>query len=311
MKGKTSLMIWFLALLLCACAGGNTLKNSLPPDSTAGANELIKGNDRYQRGCYPQALAHFFKAHERFTASDHMAGSAMIMNNIGNVYRAVSDLNSALLFYEEAYIAYMDLKNQDGALQSLTNKAAALIDVNRFEEAANEIARAEKIAAGNPKLFGPLLRNQGVLLLKKGDYPRAQSLLDAALKNTDPLNLPETAAVNFALGTLMVKTDRPGEAIHHFKAALSADRSSSYYMGTADDLAAIGSVHLSRGYAELAVGYFKRAVKIYALLRNQPKVDATRNLLVEASQKAGMNIELTEFFVEKWSREEASERPCR
>ena len=304
-------MIWCYALLLCACAGANTAKNPLPPDSIAGMNELMKGNDRYQKGCYPQALEHFFKAHERFAASDHIAGSAMSMNNIGNVYRAVDDLNSALLFYEEAYISYIDLKNHEGALQSLSNKAAALIDANRFKEAEHEFARAEKIAAVNSKPFGPLQRNRGVLLLKKGDYPRAQSFLDTALKNTDPPNLPEFAAVNFALGTLMAKMSRPDEAIRHFEAALSADQSSSYYRGTADDLAAIGSVHYGRGNAEQAVGFFKRAVKIYALIRNQPKVDATRDLLVEASQKAGMNPEITEFFVKRWARGEALEIPCR
>ena len=313
MKHLTTLMIviGFYALLLSACAGANTVKNTLPPDSIAGMNEIIKGNDRYQRGCNSQALEHFFKAHELFAASDYIAGSAMTMNNIGNVYRAVSDLNSALLFYEEAYISYMDLKNNNGALQSLSNKAAALIDVNRLEDADHELARAEKIAAGNRRPFGPLLRNRGVLLLKTGDYLRAQSLLDTALKNTDPLNLPEVAAVNFALGTLMLTTDRPDEAIRRFEAALSADQSSSYYRGTADDLAAIGSVHYSRGNAEQAVGFFKRAVKIYALIQNKPKVDATRNLLVDASQKAGMNPELTEFFVERWTRGETSERPCR
>lgn len=313
MKRHATLMIviGFFALQLSACAGGSTVKNPLPPDSIAGMNELTKGSDRYQKGCYPQALTHFFKAHERFTASDHTVGIAMSLNNIGNVYRALGDLKSALLFYEEAAISYVDLKNHEGALQSLSNKAAALIDADRFKEAEQELARAEKIVAGNRKPFGPLLRNRGVLLLKKGDYPSARNVLDAALKNTDPFNLPEVAAVNFAVGTLLVKTNRSDEAIRHFSAALSADRSSSYYLGIGDDLTAIGSVHLGRGNAKQAVGFFKRAVKIYALIGNKPKVEAVWNQLVEASQKAGMNIALTEFFVERWVRGESLEMPCR
>jgi len=310
-KRKKSLMIWFYAILLCACAGADPVRNPLPPDRIAGMNELTKGNDRYQKGCYPQALAHFFKAHEIFAAGDHISAVAMSLNNIGNVYRATGDLNSALLFYEEAFISYMDLKNQQGALLSLSNKAAALIDAGRFSEADSVFARAEKISAAGSKPFGPLLRNRGVLLLKKEDYPGAQSLLDIALKNTDPLNLPEYGAVTFALGTLMAKTDRADEAVRYFKAALSADQSAAYYKGMADDLTAIGSVYLGRGHAEEAVGFYKRAVKIYALIQNKPKVDATRKLLTEASQKAGMSIALTEFFVEKWTRGEVLETPCR
>lgn len=311
MKLKTSLMIGGCALLLCACAAAKNTKNQPSPDTVAGMNELIKGNDRYQKGCYPQALEHFFKAHERFVASDHMTGVAMSLNNIGNVYRAVGDLNSALMFYEEAGMAYMELQNPEGTLQSLSNKAAALTDAGRFEDAEQAFARAEKIAAGSSKPFGPLLRNRGVLLLKKGDYLPAQSLLDAALKNTDSSHLPELAAVHFALGTLMAKTNRPDEAIRHFETALSADRSSSYYQGMADDLTAIGSVHHRRGDAKQAVGFFKRAVKIYALIRDERKVQAVWNQLLEASQAAGMHMELSEFFVEKWTRGEALQMPCR
>jgi hypothetical protein len=52
---------------------------------------------------------------------------------IGNVYRAVGDLKSALLFYEEATISYVDLKNHEGALQSLSNKAAGMdIELTEF-----------------------------------------------------------------------------------------------------------------------------------------------------------------------------------
>jgi tetratricopeptide (TPR) repeat protein len=105
MNRKINIAICFYALLLCACATADTAKNLLPPDTIAGMNELNKGNHYYQKGCYPQAFEHFFKAHERLVASDHMAGVAMSLNNIGNVYRATGDLNSALLFYEEAFQA--------------------------------------------------------------------------------------------------------------------------------------------------------------------------------------------------------------
>ncbi|MEW6671539.1 MAG: tetratricopeptide repeat protein [Thermodesulfobacteriota bacterium] len=311
MNHKILLIIGFSALFLCACTGAGIDRKPLPPDSIAGMNELGKGNDRYQKGCYPQALEHFLRAHERFAASDHIAGTAISFNNIGNVYRALGDPNSALLFFEEAYISFMDLKDHEGALQSLSNKAAALIDANRIADADREFARAQKIADAGRKPFGPLLRNRGMLLLKKGDYPGAQALLDNALKNTDPLDLTESAAVQFALGNLMQKTNRPDEALRHFEAALAADQAVSHYKGMADDLAAIGSVHLDRGNAEQAAGFFKRAVKIYALIRNKAKVEATRGQLAEAAQKAGMGMELTDFFVEKWSRGEASEKPCR
>lgn len=311
MKNKTRLLTGLFTLLLLACAGANTAKAPVPPDISAGMNELTKGNHRYQQGCYRQALAQYFKAYERFSAADHMPGSAMTLNNIGNVYRAVGDIDSALLFYEEACMSYLDLKNQQGALQALSNKTAALIDANRFEDAEGEFIRAARIALPGSRPFGPLLRNRGVLLFKKGDYAGARDLLNAALQNTDPLNLTEFAVVNFAMGKVLLKTNRPDEALRHFESALAADRSASYYRGIADDLAAIGSVYLHNGDFSQAVGFLKRAVQIYALIGDQPDMEATRNLLVQTARQAGLNIELTEFFVERWARGEASEISCR
>ncbi len=305
--------IWImccLGLFLSACSAGGGARTPVSSDVAAGLTALNKGVELYQKGCSEQALELFLKAHERMTACDHVPGVAMSLNNIGNVYRRIGDPGSALLFYEEAAGLYAGLGNPVGAVQSLSNKAAALIDAGRFDEADRELFRAEKImGAGNP--FGPLLRNRGVLLFKKEDYSASQAFLEAALKNTDSANLPELASVHVALGNLMIKTEQWDEAVHHFEAALAADQAASYYQGIADDLAAIGSVYHRKGDAPHAVGYFKRAVKIYALIRNQSKFDSVRTLMQEAARKAGLNLDLTEFFLEKWNKGDTLEKPCR
>ena len=310
MISKKTFIVCCLGLFLSACSAGGGAKQPVSSDVAIGLTALNKGVELYQKGCSEQALELFLKAHERMTACDHVPGVAMSLNNIGNVYRRIGDPGSALLFYEEAAGLYAGLDNPVGTVQSLSNKAAALIDAGRFDEADRELNRAEKMmGTGNP--FGPLLRNRGVLLFKKEDYSASQAFLEAALKNTDSANLPELAAVHVALGNLMVKTEQWDEAVHHFEAALAADQFASYYQGIADDLAAIGSVYYHKGEAAHAVGYFKRAVKIYALIRNQSKFDPVRTLMQEAARKAGLDLDLTEFFLEKWNKGDTLERPCR
>lgn len=311
MNRKTRLIIGFCALLLWACSSGGPTRDPIPPARLDGMNELNKGNARYQQGCYRQSLEYFFRAHELFTAADQLGGVAMSMNNIGNVYRAVGDLKSALLFYEEACRLYTGLHDRRGALQSLSNKAAALIDADKLDQAQKEIARAAEINGPERPPFAPLLKNRGLLQLKEGDDARAGQLLNEALKNTDPEDLSEFAAVNFALGSLLQATGRPDEAVRHFEAALSADRSASYYRGIADDLTALGSVCESRGDAQAAAGFFERAVKIYALIQDSAKVDATLDRLAAAARKAGIDPDITNFFVERWKRGEILEKPCR
>jgi tetratricopeptide (TPR) repeat protein len=256
-------------------------------------------------------LEHLFRAHELLAASDRFSEVAIVMNNIGNVYRAIGDLNSAILFFDEALSFYMDMGDTYGTLQSLSNKAAALIEADKLADAENLILQAEKLAADKAGHFAPLLRNKGVLLLKRKEYQSAENLLNMALKNTNPENHAESASSNFALGSLMTKTDRADDAIGFFEAALTADRAALYHKGIADDLAAIGAIYRGQEKNEQAVIFLKRAVKIYALIQNKQKVAETKTLLAEVSEKTDINSNITEYFVDRWLEGKILEKPCK
>jgi hypothetical protein len=74
------------------CAGGNAVKKK-PEHIVSGMKEIQKGTTWYQKGCYKRSLEHFFRAHELFAASDQLDGVAMSMNNIGNIYRIMEDID--------------------------------------------------------------------------------------------------------------------------------------------------------------------------------------------------------------------------
>ncbi|MEA1948540.1 MAG: tetratricopeptide repeat protein [Thermodesulfobacteriota bacterium] len=309
MKRFNAFFILLFALFCFACAGGNSAKK-MPEHITAGTKEMAGGIARYNKGCYKDSLEYFCRAHELFVASDQLSGVAMSLNNIGNVYRITGDFNSALLFFDEAFAIYSDMGDPLGGVQVLSNKVAALIDGGRPAQAEKVLNIAEEMAKKNRILFGPLLTNKGIILIKKMEYSRAEELMQTALANTDPENLLEFATVNFGLGNLMFETQRYEKAIDFFKTALKADRLSGFNKSIADDLAAIGSACLKLGEDELAVNFLKRSVEIYALIGNHKKVQNIMEKLEMVSGKTGSDLTITKHFVNIWLEGKALESPC-
>ncbi len=291
------IMSLFISMLF-ACTGNNVIKKS--GTTISGIKEIKKGTYLYKKGCYERSLEHFLKAHELFVFSDNLSGVAMSMNNIGNIYRTTGCISSATQFFDESCRIFLYINNIKGAVQALSNKSAALIEVGRLEEASNVLSLAESLAENNKKLSVTLLKNQGILLIRKKEFKRAEDILKKACKNVETSNLLEKAAINFVLGNLMLETKRSENAVEYFKEALSADQSSGFIKGIADDLAAIGTVYYNQDKYELAVNFFNRSIKIYALMRNEKKVHKIMELLNKSSEKANINISITKNFVKKW-----------
>ena len=310
MKRFDSILILIAVLFFFGCAGGNAVKKK-PEHIISGMKEIQKGTTWYQKGCYKRSLEHFFRAHELFAASDQLDGVAMSMNNIGNIYRIMEDIDSSLLFFEESITIYQDIKDYSGLVQALSNKAAVLIDSDRLKEAAAVLKSAEDIAQKNSIPANHILNKWGILFIRQKEYSRAEEILNSALANTDPANHSEYATVNFALGTLMRETGRYEKAIYFFKAALDTDRLSGFHKGIADDLSAIGDINFSQGKYEPAVNYFKRSIKIYALIENRRKVSEVMGRLVKAAEKADLDISITKHFVKTWLEGKAFENPCK
>lgn len=301
----------FLALfLLFACGGAHKVEQQTTDFASKGNRALSKGNSKYRQGCYKGALEYFFRAHEIFAASDDPHGVAMSLNNIGTVYRALGDFQTAMRFFDQALTVYHDLADNREILQVLSNQSAALIGANRLEEGERALQRAENLARKHNLLLTPLFINRGILFLRKKDYASAEKILADAVAQTDESRPLEFAAVNFALGNLMSQTGRLEKALDHYHHALSFDRRAGFHKGVADDLAAIGETYQKRGEFRKALSYFSRGIKIYALLENEAKVNELLAKLEAASEKTESDITLTRHFIDSWLAGDVLESPC-
>jgi tetratricopeptide (TPR) repeat protein len=309
MKRTYYTLLLLLIVLVFAC-GGPAVKQTSEA-SNNGMKELQKGIGWYQKGCYHKSLEHFLKAGELFAASDNLAGAAMTMNNVGNVYRLIGDSKSAKLFFDESYAIYSDLNQPEGTIQALANKSALLIDDNAFNEAETVIQKAESIAAAAGIVSVSLLNNKGVLLTKRKDYIAAETVLNLALSAATPQNFRSIATVNASLGNLQIERGEFEQAIEFFSKALEMDRAADFPIGMADDLTAIGTVYYLQKKNDLALKYFQRGIKIHALFGNQEKVSFIKGMMEAAAETTGVDISITMYFVDKWEAGDLLESPCK
>jgi tetratricopeptide (TPR) repeat protein len=309
MKRLAYPLLFLTVFLVFGCGGGHTVQ----PTSEAlsdGMKELRKGIGWYQKGCYQKSLENFLKACELFAASDELAGTAMCMNNLGNVYRFIGDPESALLFFDEAYAIYTDLNQDQGAIQALANKSAVLIQENRLEEADAVIQSAEALVAATARVSIPLLNNKGILLTKKKEYDAAEKIFNQALQAIAADNLRAVATVNAAIGNLKMEIGAYDQAIDFFNKALLADRASEFHVGLAEDLAAIGTAYFYQKKYEPALKYLQRGLKIYAIFGNRQKVSHINEMMTTASEATGIDISVTRHFVDKWAAGKLTASPC-
>ncbi len=310
MKPYQTFIIMMTVITVFSCAGNPTVEES--PDTTIsdGMEEIKMGSFLYKKGCYDRSLQHFFSAHELFSLTDQLSGIAMSMNNIGNIFRLTGDTERALLYYGESFEIYTQIKDHKGAIQTLSNKAAALVDSDRLQDAEKILDKAQKISHTYNTPYTPLLSNRGVLLIKKKDYPAAEQVLNQALLASDPDNKSEIATINFALGNLMVAKKSYQQAVVYFKSALVADQAAGFHKNIADDLAAIAMVYVDLGESNLAIDFFKRSAKIYALHGNREKVHKLLEQMDTAAKNSGTDITITKQLVNNWLEGDRMEDPC-
>jgi len=68
---------------------------------------------------------------------------------------------------------------------------------------------------------------------------------------------------------------------------------------------------LSLGKNEPAADFFKRSIKIYALIENGKKVEDILEKLENISKTSEIDIRVTLHFVNRWIEGENLESPCR
>lgn len=305
--------ILVLALVLgtMACAGKTKEVNLVDESVSTARNVMQKAVADYDAGCNESALKELNRAHELFTLADDQTGIAMCMNNMGTVYRAVNDTESAAAFFEEAFNLYQRLGDMEGVLAALANKTAVLTETGDYAGAGSVLDKADALAPGLAVNSVALINNRGVLLAKQGKLIEAEAVLRKALAKTSPQSPAGLATVNGSLGNLMKEGGRHAEALAFFKVALDADTQRGYYRGMADDLAALAECAVVLGNEGEAIDWLKRSIKLSALTGDTLRAHSRFETLTALAGKEQVDITIFSHLVKQWLKGERVRSYCR
>ncbi len=304
------LILAVTAAVCLACASGPAQQRP-PKDVRLSIRHLNKGTTYYTKGCYPKALQHLQEAHERFAAADHLQGTADSLNSMANTYYRLGSFQSALTVYDEAIALFGQLGQKSGQVRALANKSAALIAGQKLDEASVVLDQADEIAGGKNILAALRLKTRAMLGIAHNDFKGAEALLLRALDAAPQADQLLFADIQYTMGHLMLTIRHPERAAAHLEAALKIDRAIGAYYSTALDLAALGSCYDDMARHAEAVGYFKRSLKIFALLQAAPKVQWVLPRLERNAEKSGLNIQAALQWAAQWTAGQREANICR
>jgi tetratricopeptide (TPR) repeat protein len=288
------------AFVFLACASAPA-PDRISQDIHQGVRRLRQGASEYQKGCYLKALQYVQESHERFSLVDDLQGSAASLNTLANIYYRLGDFRSALSVYDEAIALFEQLDQRSGLVRALANKSAVLIAAGSLDEASRTLDHADEISKDTYILKSLRLKTRALLRIARGDSRGAETFLVAALQIASQSEQEFLADIHYTLAQLKLIVQRPQEAVSHLQSALEIDRAAGAYFSIGLDLAALGSCYENLADFVQAVHYYKRSLKIFALLEAHPKVQWVRSRLVSCADKAGLNLEPILHWAEQWA----------
>lgn len=290
------------AAFLAACAGGSAPPlERQPEDLHRSIRYLNRGTSFYNKGCYTHAAYHFQKAHEMFSAADNLQGAADSLNSLANAYYRLNEMTSAVLVYDEAADYYQQLENRSGRIRALSNKSVALASAGKNEAAASALDQADAIAGDDDILVGQRLKARAILKLKTDEIDQAKKLMKKAVRSISRGEAGQYASAQYTMGYLLLHGQEPGAAIDYLERALKADQESGAYYSIAQDLETLGDCHAAMSKPAEAVHYYKRSIKIFALLERSEQVAQITHRLQKSATMAGLDISATLHWVKQWS----------
>ena len=293
-----------------ACASGPAPEKA-SDDIHQGIRHFNKATTYYIKGCYPKALQHVQAAHERFAVADQLQGSADSLNTMANIYYRLGDFQSALAVYDETIALFEQLEQKIGKVRALANKSATLIAARRLDDASQVLDQADEVAKDSNILDGLRLKTRAMLLIANNDADGAEDLLVKALRAAPESDQALLADIHYTLGHLMSTSRRSQQALTHLNNALKIDHTTGAYFSVGLDLAALGGCYENMARHAEAVNFYKRSLKIFALLEASHKVQWVLSRLEDSAGKAGLNLQATLHWTEQWLAGQRESSLCR
>ena len=199
------------------------------------------------------------------TYPETKAHKAKALNNIGNVYRRLSDYDRALEYYEKALALNEELGNKDGVAASIGNIGIVYEKLSLFAKALEFYVKALALReeVGNKGGAAITIGNIGVVYFKLSQYANALEYYEKALALDKELDNKDGVARHTSnIGQVYNSLSDYPKALEYYQKALALHEELGNKDGVARDGGNIGILywHISE-YAK-ALEYFEKALAV-------------------------------------------------
>ncbi len=204
---------------------------------------------------------------------DDISAQASAHSNRGINHWAKGEDSLALAAYEQALHLHVNAKNENGQARAFNNMALIYYNLNQYPKAIDYHEKALAIFEAHDHKVGILnsYNNMGVIFLAMDDYPRAlQAFFDALRIADDESEASVNALIN--IGLVYKHQGKYGDALRHYRQALTFYDSIGNRQGSANVLGNIGVVYSNMGLPDTAIVYFERALSINNTIGNQRRI---------------------------------------
>lgn len=241
-------------------------------------------------GLYDDALNLLNDARRINDDEDDLEYKIKILNELGSVYRRISQLDKSLEHHEQALNLLSNYNDED----ELTTTYVYLGIINdikgNYDRALSYHQQALELNKKQNDLRGIAgsIHNIGILYQKLEKYPQALDYYSRALKYWEKLNSQSGLASTYnSLGGVNELTNNPTEALKYYKLALEIWEKSGSKNSISIAVHNIGSVYAELGNYEEAIKFLQQAIEIREELGDISGVGGSWIILATVYNKQG------------------------
>lgn len=212
----------------------------------------------------------------------------------GALLRDSGSAEDALRFYDVALDLYTRARDRHKAFDVRNDRALALVDLNRLDEAAKELRKCLRLAdrLDDRKLQVRARTNLAEVERRAGRWREAISHLEKALELARELRDTQSEGdASVLLGIALTDAGRLDDAVEMFKSGRRTARHAQNKFIEANAVGGIARVEFLRGHYRRAARTYERAARLYPEATQQQMEDAAGWLLALAEAKLDRDVE--------------------
>ncbi|GAB4200359.1 MAG: CHAT domain-containing protein [Coleofasciculaceae cyanobacterium] len=237
-----------------------------------------------------QAIAKFEEAVPLFRAAGDRNMAATTLKNIGIMYYALGEKQTALNYYNQALPLYQAISHHPSEAETLENIGAVYFDLGENQKALDFFNQALQLfrQLHSPSGEAEALYRIGYVYDKLWESPKALDSFNQALKIFQQLNnQPEQAKTLDSIGDTYFRLGENQKALEAYNQALQLFQVLNNQAGAADTLSGIASVYSRSSEHQKALTAHNQALQIYQTLNNRDREARTLIDIGEVYVKLG------------------------